>query len=61
MSTIKDRNGMDLAEAEEIKKWQEYRGGLPFPSPGDLPDQGMEPVSLLSPALEVDFLLTEPP
>ena len=26
MGTIKDRNGMDLAEAENIKKrWQEYR------------------------------------
>ena len=26
MSTIKDRNGMDLTEAEDIKKrWQEYR------------------------------------
>ena len=26
MSTIKDRNGMDLTEAEEIKKtWQEYK------------------------------------
>ena len=24
MSTIKDRNGMDLIEAEDIKKWQEY-------------------------------------
>ena len=25
MSTIKDRNGMDLVEAEDIKKrWQEY-------------------------------------
>ena len=23
-SAIKDRNGMDLTEAEEIKKWQEY-------------------------------------
>ena len=29
MSTIKDRNGMDLTEAEDIKKrWQEYRSGL---------------------------------
>ena len=29
MSTIKDRNGMDLTEAEEIKKrWQEYIGEL---------------------------------
>ena len=26
MGTIKDRNGMDLTEAEEIKKsWEEYR------------------------------------
>ena len=24
MGRIKDRNGMDLTEAEEIKKWQEY-------------------------------------
>ena len=24
MSSIKDRNGMDLTEAEDIKKWQEY-------------------------------------
>ena len=29
MGTIKDRNGMDLTEAEEIKKrWQEYTGEL---------------------------------
>ena len=27
MSTIKDRNGMDLTEAEDIKKWQ-YTGEL---------------------------------
>ena len=24
IGTIKDRNGMDLTEAENIKKWQEY-------------------------------------
>ena len=24
MSTIKDRNGMDLTEAEDIKRWQQY-------------------------------------
>ena len=24
MGTIKDRNGMDLTGAEDIKKWQEY-------------------------------------
>ena len=29
MSTIKDRNGMDLTEAEDIKKrWQEYKEKL---------------------------------
>ena len=28
MGTIKDRNGMDLIEAEDIKKWQEYTEGL---------------------------------
>ena len=35
---------------------QEYWSGLPFPSPGDLPDPGIEPGSL---ALQADFLLTE--
>ena len=24
MGSIKDRNGMDLTEAEDVKKWQEY-------------------------------------
>ena len=24
MGSIKDRNGMDLTEAEDIKRWQEY-------------------------------------
>ena len=32
---------------------QEYWRGLPFPSPGDLPDPGMKPVS---PALQADSL-----
>ena len=37
---------------------QEYWSGLPFPSPGDLPDAGIEP---RSPALHADFLLSNPP
>ena len=37
---------------------QEYWSGLPFPSPGDLPDQGIEP---RSPALQADTLPSEPP
>ena len=28
MGTIKNRNGMDLTEAEDIKKWQEYTDEL---------------------------------
>ena len=34
---------------------QEYRSGLPFPSPGDLPDPGIEPAS---PALAGRFPLS---
>ena len=37
---------------------QEYWSGLPFPSPGDLPDPGIEPGS---PALQADALPSEPP
>ena len=37
---------------------QDYWSGLPFPSPGDLPDPGMEPGSH---ALQTDVLLSEPP
>jgi len=33
---------------------QEYWRGLPFPSPGDLPNSGIEPVS---PTMQVDSLL----
>ena len=36
---------------------QEYWGGLPFPSPGDLPDPGIEPTS---PALAGGFFTAEP-
>ena len=36
---------------------QEYWSGLPFPSPGDLPDLRIEPVS---PALQADSLPSEP-
>ena len=35
---------------------QEYWSGLPFPSPGDLPNPGIEPKS---PALQADSLPTE--
>ena len=37
---------------------QEYWSGLPLPSPGDLPDPGIEP---RSPTLQADTLTSEPP
>ena len=37
---------------------QECWSGLPFPSPGDLPDPGIKPGS---PVLQADTLLSEPP
>ena len=39
---------------------EEYWSGLPFPSAGDLPDPGIKPKSPVSPALQVDSLVTEP-
>ena len=37
---------------------QEYWSGLPFPSPGDLPDPGIKP---RSPEFQADALTPEPP
>ena len=37
---------------------QDYWTGVPFPSPGDLPNPGIEPGS---PVLQADALLSEPP
>ena len=37
---------------------QEYWSGVPLPSPGDLPDPGIEP---RSPAFQADALTSEPP
>ena len=37
---------------------KEYWSGLPFPSPGDFPDPGLE---LSSPTFQADSLLSEPP
>ena len=40
---------------------QEYWSGLSFPPPGDLPHPGIEPTSLVSPALAGGFFTTTPP
>ena len=38
---------------------QEYWSGLPFPSPRDLPNPGIEPMSLMSATLAGGFFTTE--
>ena len=37
---------------------QEYWSGLPFPPPGNLPNPGIEPTFLISPALAGGFFTT---
>ena len=38
--------------------WQEYWSGLPCPPPGDLPNPGIKPMSLISPVLADRFCIT---
>ena len=38
---------------------QEYWSGLPCPFPGDLPNPGIEPMSLMSPALAIHLAMLE--
>ena len=65
---VKSLNGFRLSVTEWTVAYQaspsmgfsrkEYWSGLPFPSPGDLPDPGIEP---RSPTLQADALPSEPP
>ena len=48
MDTIKDRNGMDLTEAEDSKKWQEYTEELYRKDPHD-PDNHNGVITHLEP------------
>ena len=41
--------------------WQEYCSGLPFSSPGDLPDPGIKPASLCVSCLAGGFFTAELP
>ena len=40
---------------------REYWSGLPFPSPGDIPDPGIESVSLITPVSAEGFFTTSTP
>ena len=53
-------DSMDCSHAALSMRFprQEYWNGLPFPSPGDLTDPGIEPTS---PALAGGFFTPEPP
>ena len=57
MRTTFDDRGRVVAVVGFMWGQQECWSGLPFPSPGDLPDPGIEPGSL---ALQADSLLSEP-
>ena len=57
MSSSLQPHGLLPATVHGIPR-QEHWNGLPFASPGDLPDPGVEP---RSPALQADVLLSEPP
>ena len=50
-ATIKDRNGIDLIRAEDIKRWQEYKQELQKKDPND-PDNHYGMITHLEP----DFL-----
>ena len=49
-----------IATPLELRK-QEYWSGLSFPTPGDLPDSGVEHLSLAAPALAGRFFTAVPP
>ena len=55
---IKESEAVSQAPLSMKFSRQEYWGGLPFPSPRDLPDPGIEP---RSPAFQVASLPSEPP
>ena len=40
---------------------QDYWSRLPFPTPGDIPDPGIDTASLVSPALAGEFITMDPP
>ena len=63
-STVSDCDPMDCSPQAPLSVEfyrQEYEGRLPFSTPGDLPNPGIKPVSLVSPPLTGRFFATAPP
>ena len=60
-SVLPDCNSLDHSQTPPSTEFsrQEYWSGLPFPSPGDLPNPGTEPTSV-SAALADRLFITEP-
>ena len=54
--TIAERTTLSMGFSRK-----EYWSELPFASPGDLPNSGIKPASLVSPALVGGVFITEPP
>ena len=63
MSDSMQPHGLKPAQASLSMEFtrQEYWSGLPLPTPGDLPDPEIEPVSPNSPTLAGGFFTTAPP
>ena len=60
MGTIKDRNGMDLTEAEDTKKrWQEYNESIQFSSVTQLCLTFCDPMNCSVPSLPVQYRFPE--
>ena len=49
---------VDCSQPAPLSRRQEYWSRLPCPPPGDFPDPGIEPTSLMSPALTGGFVTT---
>ena len=58
--TLCDPMNSSLTDSSEFSR-QEYWSVLPFPTPRDLPNPGIEPRSLVPPALTGRFFTTVPP
>ena len=61
--TLRDPVNCSLPGSSVLRIFQARDTGVGcrFPAPGDLPDLGIEPTSLASPALADGFFTTEPP